>query len=92
MGSGEMSCTDECRLGIYDVHNHPGLVPKWLKAVGPKADQLELLETMTPEARRLRNAFDGARRLWRAFEGVGDRLPRVFQALRGRQHAQRHGL
>ena len=57
----------------------PGPVPKWLKAVGPKADQLKLLETMTPKARRLRNAFDGARRLWNAFEGMGDGLREFFE-------------
>ena len=61
-----MSCMDGCmmhmRLGLYDIHNNPGQVPEWLKAVGPKADQLEWLNTMTPKARRL----------WNALEGIGD--------------------
>ena len=68
------------RGGRESAYDHPELVPKWLKAVGLKADQLELSETMTPGARRLRNAFDGVLHLWRAFEGVGDRLPECVKA------------
>ena len=57
MGPGEMSCMDGCMmhmwLGLNDIHNKPERVPEWLKAVGPKADQLEWLKTMGPMVDRL---------------------------------------
>ena len=46
MGPGEVNsilgCKPHCRLKIYDIQgmHYPGQVPVWLKAMGPKADQL----------------------------------------------------